>query len=180
MEGANELLLSPHDMEQEIMRMPAVKSAHVSARLPDRLTVTIQERAPEAAWVVGPDIFRVANDGMVIDQGSPDGLKVVIGQVAGDPVKPGDTVDPNVIKGAEQLNSELAGRNGFASQRIQYSPADGLAVVGDNGLIAMFGSPSDLGLKVAELQRIVQLAQDKKSPLTFVDLRYKTPYYRTS
>ncbi|MBV8085161.1 MAG: FtsQ-type POTRA domain-containing protein [Chloroflexi bacterium] len=180
MEGANELLVSPHELEREIQLMPAVKSAHVTARLPDRLAVTIQERTPEAAWVAGPDVFRVAGDGMVIDRGSPDGLKVIIGQVAGDPVKPGDTVDPNVIKGAEQLQSQLAGQNGFATQRIQYSPADGLAVIGDNGLIAMFGSSADLGLKTAELERIVQLAQDKKSPLTFVDLRYKTPYFRTS
>jgi cell division septal protein FtsQ len=180
LEGPNELLLSPHELEKELEHMPAVKTAQVSAQLPDRLSVSIEERTPEAAWVAGADIFRVASDGMVIDRGSPDGLKVVIGQVAGTPVKPGDTIDPNVIKGAEELRAQLAGQSGFASQRIQYSPTDGLAVVGDNGLIAMFGTPTDLGLKLAELQRIVQLAQDKKSPLVFVDLRYKTPYYRTS
>jgi hypothetical protein len=43
----------------------------------------------------------------------------------------------------------------------------------------MFGPPQDLTLKMAELQRVLQLAQDKKSTLAFVDLRYKTPYYRT-
>jgi len=88
-------------------------------------------------------------------------------------------VDPKVIKGAEQLQSQLPGQFGIAAKRIQYSPADGLAVIGDGDLIAMFGEPADLDLKMAELQRIMQLAGDKKNALAFVDLRYKTPYYRT-
>ena len=67
----------------------------------------------------------------------------------------------------------------IAPKRIEYSPFDGLAVIGDQDFIAMFGQPHDLNVKMAELQRIVQLAQDKKTPLGFVDLRYKTPYFRT-
>ena len=134
--------------------------------------------AREAAWVVGTQIFRVATDGTVIDQGSPDGLKVVIGQVAGDPVKPGDSVDMAVVRAAETLQERLPADVGVAAKRIQYSPADGLAVVGDQDFVAMFGPPQDLNLKMAELQRVLQVAKDKKTPLTFVDLRYKTPYFR--
>jgi len=33
-------------------------------------------------------------------------------------------------------------------------------------------------LKMAELQRVVQLVKDKKTTLAFVDLRYNTPYFR--
>lgn len=177
--GANELTLSAADLQRQIQHIPLVKSAVVKAELPDRLRIDVVERRPEAAWVVGTQVFRVADDGMVIDQGSPNGLKVVIGQVAGDPVKPGDMIDASIITGAELLQSELPNTLGIPARRIQYSPVDGLAVVGDQDFIAMFGPPQDLNLKMAELQRVVQLAKDKKAALTFVDLRYKTPYFRT-
>jgi cell division septal protein FtsQ len=177
--GPNTITFSTSQAEQELARLPMVKSARVRAILPDQLQVDVTERSPEAAWIVGSDIFRVADDGMVIGRGSPDGLKVTIGQVAGDPIKPGDTLDMSVIKGAELLQDRLPSEFGITAHRIQYSPVDGLAVIGDQELIAMFGPPQDLTLKMAELQRVLQLAQDKKSTLAFVDLRYKTPYYRT-
>jgi len=176
--GPNEFTLSSREMEQDLLRMPRVKSATITPQLPGKLRVSVVERQPEAAWVIGPDVFRVAGDGVVIDKGSPAGLKVVVGQVAGDAIKPGDQVGVDVIHGAEQLQTQLPSQFGIAARRIQYSPADGLAVIGDGGLIAMFGQPTDLSLKMAELQRIVQLARDKKSTIAFVDLRYKTPYFR--
>jgi cell division septal protein FtsQ len=176
--GPNVLTLSTAELEKQLIHMPLIKSARVTAQLPDQLLITVTERQPEAAWVVGSDVFRVADDGVVIDRGSPEGLKVVIGQVAGDPIKPGDTIDLNILKGAEVLQQRLPADFAIPARRIQYSPADGLAVVGDQDFVAMFGQPQDLDLKMAELQRIVQLARDKKTELAFVDLRYKTPYYR--
>ncbi|HLY67708.1 MAG TPA: FtsQ-type POTRA domain-containing protein [Chloroflexota bacterium] len=176
--GPNELTLSTRELEQQLASMPAIAQAHVTARLPGTLQIALVERQPEVAWVVGPDVYRVAADGMVIDQGSPAGLKIVIGQVAGDAVKPGDRIDVSVIEGAKLLQERLPMDAGLNPQRIQYSAADGLAVIGDQNLIAMFGAPQDLNLKMAELQRILDLARGQKSPLAFVDLRYKTPYFR--
>ncbi|MBV9121648.1 MAG: FtsQ-type POTRA domain-containing protein [Chloroflexi bacterium] len=177
--GPNEITLSGADIQRQLTQLPSVESASVSARLPDQLTISVVERQPEAGWIVGPDIFRVAGDGTVIDRGSPAGLKVVVGQVAGNPVKPGDRVNVEVLHGAEQLQAQLPSQFGFQTRRIQYSPSDGIAVIGDGDLIAMFGEPVDLNLKMVELQRIMQLAGDKKITLGFVDLRYKTPYFRT-
>jgi cell division septal protein FtsQ len=176
--GPNELTLSASDVERQLRQIPLVKSAKANPQLPDRLAISIVERQPEAAWVVGTDVFRVADDGVVIDRGSADGLKVVVGQVAGTPVRPGDTIDLKVLRGAEYLQERLPADLEIPARRIQYSPIDGLAVVGDQDFIAMFGLPQDLNLKMAELQRILQIAKDKKTPLAFVDLRYKTPYYR--
>ena len=177
--GSNELTLSAAEVQRQVKAIPLVKSASVKTVLPDRLRIDVVERQPEVAWVVGTQVFRVADDGVVIDQGSPNGLKVVIGQVGGDPVKPGDKVDLDVIKAAEELQDQLPSTLGIPAKRIQYSPADGLAVVTDQDLVAMFGPPDNLNLKMAELQRVVQLAKDKKATLSFVDLRYKTPYFRT-
>ncbi len=181
--GVNMLTLSGTDMERQLAKqLPLVKSAQVKAQLPNRLEISIAERQPEAAWLVGTETFRIADDGVVIDRidrGSKDGLKVAIGQVAGEALKPGDHVDVEIIKAAEMLQERLPAEFGIAPKRIEYSPFDGLAVIGDQDFIAMFGPPRDLNVKMAELQRIVQLAQDKKTPLGFVDLRYKTPYFRT-
>jgi hypothetical protein len=177
--GANELTLSTADLQRQLQQIPLVKSATVKSQLPDRLEIDVVERQPEAAWLVGSQVFRVADDGVVIDEGSANGLKVAIGQVAGEAVKPGDKIDLAVIKGAELLQDQLPATLGIPAKRIQYSPVDGLAVIGDQDFIAMFGPPQDLNLKMAELQRVVQLAKDKKATLAFVDLRYKTPYFRT-
>jgi len=112
--GPNELTLSASEMQRQLQQIPLVKSAVVKLQLPDGLRIDVVERQPEAAWVVGSQIFRVANDGVVIDQGSPDGLKVVIGQVAGEPVKPGDKIDMEVVKGAELLQEQLPAALGIA------------------------------------------------------------------
>jgi cell division septal protein FtsQ len=178
--GPNELTFNSDEIQQQLERTPAIKSVRVRPLLPNRLSIVVTERQPEIAWLVGPDTYRVAADGIVIDRGVADGLKLRIGQVGGEAVKPGDQVDVNVIKGAELLQDHLASDFGITPLRIQYSPSDGLAVVGDQEMIAMFGPPQDLNLKMAELQRIVELAKGQKRPLAFVDLRYKTPYFRTN
>lgn len=178
--GPNLLTLDARQVEHQLQSIPAVQSSVARPILPNGLSVRIIPRQAVAAWVVGSDVYRVAGDGVVIGPGTPQGLKVVIGQVGGNPIHPGDKVDAQVLKGAEQLNAKLPSLFGITPTRIQYSPDSGLAVIGPRGLIAMFGPPSDLSLKMAELQRITQLAQNQKHPLTFVDLRYKTPYYRTS
>jgi cell division septal protein FtsQ len=176
--GPNELTFSAAGLQAELRAIPLVKSATVKAQLPNGLRIDVVERQPEAGWVVGSQVFRVADDGKVIDQGSASGLKVVIGQVAGDPVKTGDVIPVDVIKGAELLQEQAPAALGGPAQRIQYSTADGLSVIGDQELVAMFGPPTDLNLKLAELQRVVQLAKEKKTSLALVDLRYKTPYLR--
>jgi cell division protein FtsQ len=178
--GSNELTFNSHEISQQLERTPAIKSVRIRPLLPNRLSIEVTERQPEFAWLVGSDTYRVAADGIVIDRGVADGLKLRIGQVGGEAVKPGDQVDPNVIEGAELLQDHLAADFGITPRRIQYSPSDGLAVVGDQEMIAMFGPPQDLNLKMAELQRIVELAKGQKRPLAFVDLRYKTPYFRTN
>jgi len=177
--GPSTLTMNTADLMRQLKTIPLVKSATVRTLLPNRLEIAVTERRPEAVWLVGSETYRVADDGMVIDRGSTDGLKVAIGQVGGDPKKPGDTVDMSIVKGAELLQERLPTEAGIPPKRIQYSPDDGLAVIADQDMIAMFGPPKDLDLKMAELQRIVQLAKDKKATLAFVDLRYKTPYYRT-
>ncbi len=177
--GPNELTLNAGGIARQVEQLPLVKSVQVKAVLPNRLQISVVERQPEAAWLVGTETFRVASDGVVIDRGPRDGLKVVVGQVAGEAVKPGDHIDVEIIKAAELLQERLPADFGIPPKRIEYSPVDGLAVIGDQDFIAMFGPPRDLNLKMAELQRIVQLAKDKKAPLGFVDLRYKTPYFRT-
>ncbi|MDE3076979.1 MAG: FtsQ-type POTRA domain-containing protein [Chloroflexota bacterium] len=173
------LVFNTAELRAEIERIPAVKSASVRGLLPNRLAISIEQRRPEAAWVVGPTVYRVAADGTVIDSGSPEGLKVVVGSVEGPPIKPGDRVDPRAIRGAEELQTRLPAELNIPVKRIEYSATNGLAVIGEADVIAMFGEPDNLGLKMAELQRILQLAKDKKTTPAFVDLRYKTPYYRT-
>jgi cell division septal protein FtsQ len=176
--GPSLLTLRTADVGRQLKAIPLIKSVRVKAEMPNRLEIAVTERKPEAVWLVGSDTYRVADDGMVIDRGSTDGLKVAIGQVGGDPKKPGDSVDMSIIKGAELLQERLPNELGIPTRRIQYSPDDGLAIIGDQDMIAMFGSPQDLNVKMAELQRIVQMAKDKKATLAFVDLRYKTPYFR--
>ena len=170
---------SSADLQDQIQRIPAVKSAHVQTQLPDRISISVEEREPEAGWIVGSSVYRVAADGTVLDQGPTDGLKVIIGDTSNTPVKAGDRVDAKAILGAEELQNRLPAELNIPIKQIQYSPTDGLAVVTDPDMVAMFGAPDNLGYKMAELQRIIQLAKDRKTAPVFVDVRYKTPFYRS-
>ena len=60
---------------QQLVRLPAVKSATVTVRLPSTVVVTVVEREPKLVWVIGADRYVVDEDGLLFglvdDAGNP-------------------------------------------------------------------------------------------------------------
>lgn len=174
------LTLSTSGLEQQFSHIPLVQAATLRATLPGELAIDIRQRQPEAAWVVGSTVFRVAADGTVLDQGPPSGLKVIVGSEDGPVPQPGQKVNPAVLRGAEELQQMLPNELGLQIREIRYSRIDGLSVLAAPNLTAVFGPPANLAFKMAELQAILRQTKGQSAPPSFVDMRYKTPYYRAS
>ncbi|MGH2470650.1 MAG: hypothetical protein ACRDGF_11275, partial [Chloroflexota bacterium] len=67
---------------------------------------------------------------------------------------------------------------GLQIRAIRYSRINGLSVLAAPNLTAMFGPPVNLDFKMAELEAILRQTKGQSALPSFVDMRYKTPYYR--
>ncbi len=83
--GAAILQLPLKDMQAKLEAIPEVKSAFISRRLPDAISITLTERTPVAVWQHGDSRMLVDNDGVVLAKGNyPNAaqLPVVVGEDA--------------------------------------------------------------------------------------------------
>jgi cell division protein FtsQ len=73
------------DAEKSLSDIPWVKSVAISRRLPDTISVVLQERTPVALWQHEKKIFLIDGDGIVLAAGNLDAwqsLPLVVGEGA--------------------------------------------------------------------------------------------------
>lgn len=71
-DGESLLTLDSGALAASLRALPAVAEARVSARLPDRLTVTLTEKAAALTWLTPQRRLVVAGDGSIIAELPPD------------------------------------------------------------------------------------------------------------
>ena len=71
-EGVSLLTLDSAGLAASLRAMPAIADARVSAQLPDRLTVTLTEKAAALTWLTNQRRLVVAGDGSIIAEMAPD------------------------------------------------------------------------------------------------------------
>lgn len=173
----NIFLLNSRRLGEEIARVPSVKRAKVLPQLPDRVAVELNERQPIALWRTQAETFLVDDDGQVIAEAGERSLPLVITDVSGRSLVPGDRVERRVLLVAGELQRVLPSL-GAAPREIEYNWA-GLTVVTDGGWRVLFGDLEHLNRKLQYLAAITALAQRQNLRLALVDLRPKDrPYYQ--
>ena len=65
--GYNIFFIDAHSIEQALLKLPEVKSVHVTAGLPNQVAVQIEERVPEIVWLRGVNAYWLDHDGIVFN-----------------------------------------------------------------------------------------------------------------
>ena len=186
-QGQNIFLLDVSDLTTRIEALPMVDSVNLSKQLPNLVIINIVERTPVLLWQTEKGTLSVDSKGVVIgpagDTTATGHLMTVVDvrEIAAQQLHPGSLLNAADIAFAMQVNTGLQHLSGVSSFTLHYDvlPRQGehgsFIVVSSNGWLAYLGGADDnnpLDNRLAELQQILNLAQQKHLNLATVDLRF--------
>lgn len=186
-QGQNIFLLDAGDLTSRIEALPMVDSVNLSKQLPNLVIITVVERMPVLLWQTRQGTFSVDSKGVVIaavsDTTSIDHLMTVVDvrEKAVQQIHPGILLNAADIAFAMQVNTGLQHLSGVSTFTLRYDVVPGqgghgsFIVMSSNGWLAYLGGADDnnpLDNRLAELQQILYLAQQKQLNLATVDLRF--------
>jgi len=178
LEGQNILTADINKATEAVQQLQLVKRATLERKLPNEVTITIEERKPYAVWQVKDKRYTIDDEGVVLSLPSKEGF-ITIEEVNGEALSPGSQVDVRMVPLAERLIQRLPQEIGAKAQRFEYVKNGGLVVVTDKGWRARFGDEEDFDFKLAIWKAILDQAAKTKARINHVDLRFGTrPFAR--
>jgi cell division septal protein FtsQ len=173
LEGLSIFWVNPPALAASLKQNPLIKEATVSAYLPHHVSIVIVERQPVAVWQSGNDSLYVDAEGALFPlRGDATGA-VVIRDLRGDKIAPGNVVDTEAVQTALELAKLVPTRRAF-----DWEPAAGISFITDAGWRVSFGDHYRLDVKAAAYDAFTrQIAPFEKIEL--LDLSApEHPYYR--
>ena len=177
--GMNIFWVRQEEVRQRLQALPAVKSARVTAFLPNRLEIQIRERSPVAIWQAGATAFLVDEQGQVIGPArEPTGLTTIRDLEPGE-LQAGAPVDAEAVETASRLQSLLPATARTAPREFEYSRASGVSAVVDFGPRVRFGNGDNLDWKAHALVAVRRELERTGQRAELIDLRFgDRPYFR--
>ncbi len=181
-------LLNPAQIEYNIRAsFPEIYGAYVQVELPAKVTITVAERQPVAAWLQDGQVVWVDAYGYAFPpRGQVDGLVTVT--AAGNPPTP-DNLDLSQTIGARPfLTKELSAAIATLAPQVPegaalvYDPRYGLGWSDPRGWQAYFGkNNSGIATKLAVYQSLVENLAARGVQPTIISVEYpNSPFYRVS
>ena len=186
-QGQNIFLLDAGDLTTRIEALPMVESVNLSKQLPNLVIINVVERTPVLLWQTPQGTFSVDSKGVVIAPASDttgiDHLMTVVDvrEKAVQQIHPGTLLNAADIAFAMQVNTGLQHLSGVSTFTLRYDVVPGqgghgsFIVMSSNGWLAYLGGADDnnpLDNRLAELQQILNIAQQKQLNLATIDLRF--------
>jgi cell division septal protein FtsQ len=146
--GENLFALRTSDLVDRLLKIPAIRAAHVSVALPDTIRVSVEERQALLVWQVGSHKFLVDGTGFLFGElgdGSPPGAPPPVvddGRSGSQSLIVGSTLDPVSLDAALRIGSLTPADVGSAASRldIRVDDTDGFTVQAEPiGWTAVFG-----------------------------------------
>ena len=177
--GMNIFWVRQEEVRQRLQALPAVKSARVTAFLPNRLEIQIRERSPVAVWQAGATALLVDEQGQVIGPArEPAGLTLIRDLEPGE-LQAGAPVDAEAVETASRLQSLLPATARTAPREFEYSRASGVSAVVDFGPRVRFGNGDNLDWKAHALVAVRRELERTGQRAELIDLRFRDrPYFR--
>lgn len=173
--GASIWLVDRQQVVERLKRSPYVERAAVEVMLPDRVTITIEERRPEVRWRSAGTLYLVAADGRVLGaETTPLTDALVIDDRSARPIEPDERIDPDALTLASALALRLPNELGMTPANIAWGADTGILVTTDDGRTIIFGRNEALDNKLVILNTLLK----DGTAFTYLDLRPSTPFYR--
>ncbi len=182
-------LLNPTQIEYNILAtFPEIYGAYVQVELPAKVTITVAERQPVAAWTQDGQVVWVDAQGYAFPpRGEIEGLVTVT--AAGNPPAP-DNLDlsHHTIGARPFLTSELSAAIATLAPQVPegaalvYDPRYGLGWSDPRGWQAYFGkNNSDIFTKLLVYQSLVENLAARGVQPNLISVEYpNSPFYRAS
>ncbi len=167
------LRVSTADTERRIMGLQVPRDVTVRFRPPDVAVVVLNERTASYLWSASSIVYAVSDDGVVLGPAKDTGTRVVVVSDAR-AIRPGDRVDPAILREAGYLASVLPTVAGFVPTTIRYSPDLGLVVVGPRNVQIIVGDDRLLEQKVAALAPSLGALPARPGAPPTIDVRVPT------
>ena len=179
LEGQNILTADINKATDTVRQIQMVRKATLERKLPNEVTISIEERKPYAVWQVKDKRYTIDDEGVVLNLPSPKEGLITIEEVNGEPLTLESQVDARMVPLADRLIQRLPQEIGAKAQRFEYVKNGGLVVVTDKGWRARFGDEHDFDFKLATWKAILDQAAKTKTRVNHVDLRFGTrPFTR--
>jgi cell division septal protein FtsQ len=158
-----------------VRTVPAIQDADVQVRFPDQIHIVVREREPVAIWHSSGQGMFVDPDGFVLRE-SDRLLPTIIARDTPVPM-PGDRVDPEAIKVAQQVTPRLEAL-GLADAQLEYRPSSGITLVSRGRRVAL-GFADNLDAKLDAYRSIRDHLTETQTVAELVDVRFlNRPYFR--
>ncbi len=170
----NIFFVRPAQMEATIAQIPNIKEVRVSCRLPDQVIIEVEERQVEIVWQVGDTLYWIDAEGAVFPAGNEVDQALLIRDLDGYHLRPGEHIAPGLVEAVHKLRSLLP-----EVRALDYSRAEGLSFTDERGWRILLGMGEDLEYKVAVMKALSQEIERKGIKVELIDLRFKgSAYYR--
>ncbi len=160
--------IKPDEVEAAIARLPGIKEASVTCRLPDRVRIEVVERRTQIIWQRGETRLGVDDRGAILPlEGESEGMLLIQDLTT----EADDQINPEIVVSALELRRLLP-----ETAALQYSEDKGL-IFHQWGYPVYFGT-GDMTGRIAILSALRQdLEADGIQP-KFVDVRFtESPCY---
>jgi len=174
LEGMSIFWINPDEVAARVEQLPNVKSARVRLRLPARVTIAIEERTPELVWQTGDARWWVDAEGTVVPPRAdlPGALTII--DTDGQPVSPGQQLDPSILAAARSLHRLLP-----ELPVMHYSRATGISFTTGEGWPVYLGDGENMDAKLSILVALRKELLARGVSPEFIDVRFvERPFYR--
>lgn len=161
-------------VEQTLARLPEVKSARVTTRIPNQVAVSIVERKPEIIWLRGNEVYWVDSDGIGFRARANLTELPVLRDLDQTVVKPGERLQPNAISAYWAFRAVYPD----GPRTLDWSAARGLTYTDEHNWKIYLGDADEMAGKLAKLRALIPLIVGLGQSIHFIDLSKGEPYYQ--
>lgn len=172
--GYNVFFIDARAVERALVQIPEVRSARVTVRWPNVVTMEIVERQPMGVWQRGDTAYWVDREGVLIRvRASIPELPSVHDLDAGT-LTLGQRAPTKAFAAFVALRTAMPD----SPRALEWSSARGIAFTDERGWKIYLGTADDMPEKIAILRALVAQLVAQNARLRFIDLGKGTPYYQ--
>jgi hypothetical protein len=166
-------------MLDRVLGLGVPRDATISYRLPNVVVVAVRERTMEYGWKVGDTTLGVSDDGVILGPTTDTIPRLVVEDRRAIVVRPGDRIDPTVLREADYLALNVPRLISTPSMTIDYADDLGVVVAVPKQATIVIGDDHLLDQKLAALSPVWSAAVSQRPPANVVDLRVPSrPFLR--
>ncbi len=167
-----------------LKEFPQINKVSLKKKLPDHLTLTVEERMPIGIWCTGEGIecFNLDQEGIIFSENQETAvgtLKITDFTKKENPTLGGKAINKTLLDSIKNIEAQLKNINIEPLEFILVQ-ADRLNVKTVSGFEIYFNLADDLKWQITELNQVLEneIPLQKRGKLEYIDLRFSKVYYK--